>query len=80
MLAGVVLGVEAAYFTDVPRPTPAEQGRYIFTALVPLAAIAVGASLAFKDRIAVVVATALVAVTMAFGYASQFLTLSGFFT
>ena len=80
VLAGVVLGVEAAYFTDVPRPSPAEQGRYIFTALVPLAAIAVGASLAFKDRVAVVAATVLVAATMGFGYASQFLTLSGFFT
>ena len=80
VLAGVVLGVEAAYFTNVPRPTPAEQGRYIFTALVPLAAIAVGASMAFRGRVAVVVATVLVALTMAFGYASQFLTLSGFFT
>ena len=80
VLAGVVFGVEAAYFTGQPRPVPAEQGRYIFTALVPLAAIAVGASLAFKDRVAVVAATVLVAATMAFGYASQFLTLSGFFT
>ena len=80
VLAGVAFGVEAAYFTGQPRPVPAEQGRYIFTALVPLAAIAVGASLAFRDRVAVVVASGLVAATMGFGYASQFLTLGGFFT
>jgi hypothetical protein len=79
-LGGVLGGVEAAYFTNTPRFVPPEQGRYIFTALVPLAAIAVGASLAFKDRVAVVVATGLVAATIGIGYASQLLTLSGFFT
>jgi Predicted membrane protein (DUF2142) len=80
VLAGVVFGVEAAYFTDQPRPVPAEQGRYIFTAIVPLAAIAVGACLAFRNRVAVVVAAGMVGGMMGLGYASQFLTLSGFFT
>ena len=42
-IAGVVFGVEAAYFTDIPRPVPAEQGRYVFTALVPLAMARLGA-------------------------------------
>ena len=59
---------------------PAEQGRYVFTAVVPLAAIAVGGCLAFRNRIAVVVATVMVAGMIGLGYASQFLTLAGFFT
>jgi hypothetical protein len=80
VLAGVVFGVEAAYFTDQPRPVPAEQGRYIFTAIVPLAAIAVGGCLAFRNRVAVVVAAGMVGLMMGLGYASQFLTLAGFFT
>jgi predicted membrane protein DUF2142 len=78
-LAGVVAGVEGAYFTNTPRLVPAEQGRYIFTALVPLAAIAVGGALAFRDRVAMLVASALAATVIAFGYASQLLALSGFF-
>ena len=60
-IAGVVGGVEAAYFTGQPRGVPAEQGRYIFTALVPLAAIAVGGALAFRERVAPLVAAGLVA-------------------
>jgi hypothetical protein len=80
VIIGVVLGVEAAYFTDQPRPVPAEQGRYLFTAVVPLAAVAVGACLAFRNRTAVLAATILATAMMGLGYASQFLTLSGFFT
>jgi len=78
-LGGVVAGVEGAYFTSVPRGVPAEQGRYIFTALVPLAAIAVGGALAFRERVAALVASALAVGVIAFGYASQLLALSGFF-
>jgi Predicted membrane protein (DUF2142) len=80
VIAGVALGVEAAYFTNTPRPVPAEQGRYIFTAILPLAAVAAGACLAFQERTGVIVASVLVAGMMGLGYASQFLTLSGFFT
>jgi hypothetical protein len=79
-IAGVVFGVAAAYLTDSPRPVPAEQGRYVFTALVPLAMAAVGGALAFRGRIQTLVLTALVTATMALGYAGQLLTLSGFFT
>lgn len=79
-LAGVLGGVEAAYFTDQPRPAPAEQGRYIFTAIVPLATIAVGAAMAFRARLGPLVASALAAAVIGLGYASQLLTLTGFFT
>jgi 4-amino-4-deoxy-L-arabinose transferase-like glycosyltransferase len=79
-LAGVIAGVEGAYFSGTPRAVPAEQGRYIFTALVPLAAIAVGGALAFRDRAATLVATVLAAGVIGLGYASQLLALSRFFT
>jgi hypothetical protein len=79
-LAGVVAGVEGAYFTGTPRAVPAEQGRYIFPALVPLAAIAVGGALAFRDRTAIVFAAGLASAVIALGYASQLLALSRFFT
>jgi 4-amino-4-deoxy-L-arabinose transferase-like glycosyltransferase len=79
-IAGVVGGVEAAYFTNSPRSVPAEQGRYIFTAAVPLAAIAVGAAMAFSERIAPLVATGLAAAVIGLSYASQLLALTGFFT
>ena len=78
-LGGVVAGIEGAYFTAAARPVPAEQGRYIFTALVPLAAIAVGGALAFRDRVAALLAAGLAAAVIGMGYASQLLTLSRFF-
>jgi 4-amino-4-deoxy-L-arabinose transferase-like glycosyltransferase len=78
-LTGVIAGVEAAYFTGEARAVPAEQGRYIFPALVPLAAIAVGGALAFRERAAPVVAAALATAVIGFGYASQVLALSRFF-
>jgi hypothetical protein len=79
-IAGVVGGVEAAYFTNAPRSVPAEQGRYIFTAAVPLAAIAVGASMAFRERLAPLVAAALATAVIGLSYASQLLTLTAYFT
>jgi hypothetical protein len=79
-LAGVLAGVAAVYFTTEVRSVPAEQGRYVFTAIVPLAAIAVGGTLAFGRRLAPVLAAALVAAVMGLDYASQYLLLESFFT
>jgi 4-amino-4-deoxy-L-arabinose transferase-like glycosyltransferase len=79
-IVGVIAGVEGAYFADQPRAVPAEQGRYIFTAIVPLAALAAGGALAFGRRTAPLVATGLAAAVIAIGYASQLLTLTWFFT
>jgi len=79
-VVGVVGGVEAAYLSGGPRPGPvAEQGRYAFTAIVPLATIALGACFAFGRRRAPLVATGLVAAVMGLAYASYWLSLSGFF-
>ena len=81
VLAGVLAGVAAAYFTvGEARPVPAEQGRYLFTAIVPLATIAVGGTLAFGRRAAPVLASALVAAVIGLDYASQLLSIEQFFT
>ena len=79
-IAGVIGGVEAAYFSDQAPAVPAEQGRYILTAAVPLAVIAVGAATAFRDRIAPLVATGLAAAVIGLSYAAQLLTLTWYFT
>jgi hypothetical protein len=79
-LVGVIGGVEAAYFTTQGRLTVAEQGRYAFTAMVPLAAIAVGATFAFGRRRAPVLAGAGVAAVAGLTLASHWLALTRFFT
>jgi hypothetical protein len=79
-LVSVLAGVSAAYFTTAPRTVPAEQGRYLFTAIVPFAAIVAGATLAFGRRLAPVLAAALVAAVIGLDYASQFLSLDRFFS
>ena len=79
-IAGVLGGVEAAYFSDQASAVPAEQGRYILTAAVPLATIAVGAATAFRDRVAPLVAAGLAAAVIGLSYAAQLLTLTWYFT
>jgi hypothetical protein len=79
-LAGVIAGVEAAYFTTQGRLTVSEQGRYAFTAMVPLAGIAVGAAFAFGRRRAPLVASGLVAAVAGLSFASYMLAFSRFFT
>jgi len=79
-LFGVVVAVEAVYATGAPRPVVAEQGRYAFTAIVPLAAIAAGACVAFGRRHATAVAAALAAAMVGLAFASQVLALGGYYT
>lgn len=78
-IGGVLLGVAAAHFTPDVRAVPAEQGRYIFTAIVPLATIVAGATLALGRRAAPVLAAVLVTAVAVLAYASQLLTLTTFF-
>ena len=79
VVACVLIGVEATQFTLTPRAVPAEQGRYVFTAIVPLAALVVGASLVLGRRLAPVGATVLVTAVMGFGLAAQLLVLTWFY-
>ncbi len=78
-LISVPLGVAAVHFVPDVRSVPAEQGRYIFTAIVPLAALAAVATLAFGRRRAPLVAALLVAAVAILSYASQLLTLTTFY-
>jgi uncharacterized membrane protein HdeD (DUF308 family) len=79
-VVGVIGGVHAAYFTTEFRPVVPEQGRYAFTAIVPLATIAVGACFAFGRRRAPLVAAPLVASVIGLSFASYMLALTRFFT
>ena len=78
-LAGVIAGVEAAYFNTFAVDNLLEQGRYAFTAIVPLAAMAVGACFAFGRRRAPVVATLLVFALGALAFCSQVLGFTSFY-
>jgi hypothetical protein len=79
-VAGVIGGVAAAYFTDAFRGVVAEQGRYAFTAMVPLAAIAAGSCFGLGRRLAPVAAGVLVGGMAGLGWASQLLALTHFFS
>lgn len=57
VIAGVIGGVEYEFYAVSPRPLLAEQGRYAFTALVPLAALAVAGLFALPRRWATTIAT-----------------------
>lgn len=46
----VFTAIAFAYYSEVPREVPGEQGRYLFTAAAPLAALAVGALLGLPAR------------------------------
>ena len=48
VVVGVLGGVAAVYYSDIPRDIPAEQGRYAFPTAVAVATLAVGALIGFK--------------------------------
>lgn len=75
----VIVGFEAAYYTPGVRPVIAEVGRYAFPAIGPLALLIVGALHAFGRRRMVGVGIALAVSMIALSYASQLLTLTGFY-
>jgi hypothetical protein len=76
----VIAGVESAFATSVPRPILAEMGRYLFPALSALSILAVGAAVGVGRRRAVSLATGVVVAEFVLLYASQLLTLRGFYT
>jgi hypothetical protein len=78
-LVGVIAGVEAAYFSTEPVENLPEQGRYAFTAMVPLAAVAVGACFAFGRSTARFAAAGLVSVMLGLAFCGQLLGFTSFF-
>jgi hypothetical protein len=79
MPVAVILGFEAAYFSRHPRTAIAEFGRYVFPAIAPLAVLVVGALHAFGRRRMLEAGVVLLVATVALSYASQLLTLTGFY-
>lgn len=76
----VISAVERAFSTPGQRSLIAEMGRYAFPAIGALAILAVGAWAAFGERWAARLTTAVVVGLMVFTFASQLLTLGGFYT
>jgi hypothetical protein len=79
MPIAVVAGVEAAFYTPGSRPAIAEFGRYVFPAIVPLAALVVGSLHAFGRRKMIYAGTVLLVAMLALSYAAQLTTLTGFY-
>ncbi len=75
----VILGFEAAYFSLSPRIAIAEFGRYVFPAIAPLAVLVVGALHGFGRRRMLAAGVVLLVAVAALSYASQLLTLTGFY-
>jgi hypothetical protein len=79
MALAVVAGVEAAFYTTGTRPAVAEFGRYAFPAIAPLAVLVVASLHAFGRRWIVFTGAGLLVAMIALSYASQLLTLTGFY-
>jgi hypothetical protein len=76
----VLAAVEAAYYTNEPRQLLGEFGRYLFPAITALAAIAVGSLTGLGRRWAPVAAVGLASAVIVLDFASQLLSLAGFYT
>jgi len=76
----VIAAVERAFSTPGQRVLIAEMGRYAFPAIVALAILAAGAWAGLGERWGARITTAAVVSLMALTYASQLLTLGGFYT
>lgn len=79
MALAVVAGFEAAFYTPGARPFIAEFGRYAFPAIAPLAVLVVASLHAFGRRWAMYAGVGLLVAMLALSYASQLLTLTGFY-
>jgi hypothetical protein len=76
----VVAAVERSFATPGQRDTIAEMGRYLFPAIGALAILAIGALRAFGERWATRLTAGVIVSAMVLTYASQLLTLRGFYT
>ncbi len=76
----VVAAVERAFATPGQRGIIAEMGRYLFPAIGALAILAAGAFHAWGERWAVRITAGVIVSLIVLGFASQLLTLGGFYT
>jgi 4-amino-4-deoxy-L-arabinose transferase-like glycosyltransferase len=81
VVAGVYVGVEAAYYSSSPRPVAdlPEQGRYLFPAAVAIVAFVALALTGLPRRLAAVGPTVLVAAMAVLGVAGRLVYLTGQF-
>ena len=82
-ILGMIAVVENEFYTATPvypQSLTGEQGRYAFTVLVPLAALAVCGLMRFKRDRAVAIAAVVVAAMICFSGASHLLYLADNFT
>ena len=82
VICGVIAGVEFVYYRQDPRPEYLipEQGRYAFTAIVPLVCLALAGALGFRRRIAVPLLSILVAAMVVLAIASRVLYITATYT
>jgi 4-amino-4-deoxy-L-arabinose transferase-like glycosyltransferase len=79
MPVAVIMGFEAAYFSQSPRPLIAEFGRYAFPAIGPVAILVAGSLHAFGRRWMLTAGVVLVVAMISLSYASQLLELTSFY-
>ncbi|MBJ7518257.1 MAG: DUF2142 domain-containing protein [Solirubrobacteraceae bacterium] len=76
----VIVAISFAYYSPTPRSVPGEQGRYLFTAAAPLAALAAGALVGLPSRWQRPAAAAVVVGMAGLAYAGRLTYLTGVFT
>lgn len=79
MPVAVIMGFEAAYFSQSPRPVIPEFGRYAFPAIGPVAVLVAGSLHAFGRRWMLTAGVVLVVAMISLSYASQLLELTSFY-
>jgi 4-amino-4-deoxy-L-arabinose transferase-like glycosyltransferase len=77
---GVIAAVEYVYYAVTPRPVLAEQGRYAFTALVPIGALAIAGLFGLPKRWATSLAAMLVAAMLVLAVAARLLYITTTYT
>jgi hypothetical protein len=78
--SGVIAAVEYVYYTPTPRLVLPEQGRYAFTALVPIAALAVAGLFALPRRWATSISTIAVTAMIVLAVAARLTYLTATYT
>ncbi len=76
----VLVAISFAYYVPTPRPVPGEQGRYLFTAAAPLAALAAGALIGLPARWQRPAAVAAIVGMAGLAYVGRLTYLTGVFT
>lgn len=78
-LVSLVVGIHFAYYKTEPRAI-AEQGRYVFPAIIALTGMVVAAGWSLRREWVVPIVTGAVCLVLGFAYAAQLMALTGFYT